>query len=63
MRHIESDTMAGVTAGTSFVSGMLHFATVYQPLISWAWALSGIASGIMAIRYYHKLSKRNGNEK
>ena len=58
--HIDSDTLAGITAGATYVSGIMHYATMYQPLLSSIWAFIGIISGIMAIRYYFILGKKHG---
>jgi hypothetical protein len=36
----------------TMVSGIAHFATTIQPIISMCWGIVGILSGIFAIRYY-----------
>jgi hypothetical protein len=43
-----------ILTATTMVSGLAHFATSIQPIISMAWGIVGILSGIFAIRYYIK---------
>jgi hypothetical protein len=40
--------------------GIAHFATLYQPIVSFLCGVVGIISGIMAIRHYYLKSKHHG---
>jgi hypothetical protein len=51
-----SDTLTA----TTLVSGIAHFATLYQPIVSFLCGVVGIISGIMAIRHYYLKSKHHG---
>lgn len=57
MKHSTIDTGEILTA-TTMISGLAHFATSIQPIISMCWGIVGILSGIFAIRYYIKKSKK-----
>jgi len=57
MKHTTIDTGEILTA-TTMVSGLAHFATSIQPIISMTWGIVGILSGIFAIRYYIQKSKK-----
>lgn len=61
MKDTTSNISDSLTA-TTIVSGIAHFATLYQPIVSFLCGIVGIVSGIMAIRHYYLKSKQYGGK-
>lgn len=58
----QSTNLSDSLTATAIASGIAHFATLYQPIVSFLCGLIGIVSGIMAIRHYYLKSKSYGKE-
>lgn len=61
MKDTTSNISDSLTA-TTIASGIAHFATLYQPIVSFLCGVVGIVSGIMAIRHYYLKSNQYGNK-
>jgi uncharacterized membrane protein len=54
MKHFDNDTTAAIATTISGSSAILHFANTWQPVFALILAVTGIVSGLFAIRYYAK---------
>lgn len=54
MKHFDNDTTAAIATAISGSSAVVHFTQTYQPVASFALALVGIISGLLAIIYWAK---------